>query len=310
VEDYYSLLTIRRDATQDEVKRAFRRLARELHPDLNPDPETGERFKEITQAYDVLSDTDKRRTYDESSDPFTGPPPHENYAPPPPPPTPPRSPRPPRSPTPPGASRPPRRRWRPSKVFSAVAASVILAIIVVVSLLIVSPETPASSAATPPTFIPAAPTSPAQASVTAQAAQINDLLNASAATTEPMVTALQDVSECHDISSAVRTIKAVAYRYRAEYSLAHRLNTGQLPNGAALKNDLINAFASSAWADLYFVEWAQQREAPGCAGLGAAAYNKGAGYAAKENTAKDAFVHLWNPVATSDGLPSRYAGDI
>ncbi len=68
--DYYSLLKIRRDATQDEVKRAYRRLARELHPDVNPDPETQERFKEITQAYEVLSDTDKRRMYDMGVDPF------------------------------------------------------------------------------------------------------------------------------------------------------------------------------------------------------------------------------------------------
>ena len=68
--DYYGLLKIRRDATQDEVKRAYRRLARELHPDVNPDPETQERFKEITQAYEVLSDTEKRRMYDMGVDPF------------------------------------------------------------------------------------------------------------------------------------------------------------------------------------------------------------------------------------------------
>ena len=68
--DYYSLLKIRRDATQDEVKRAYRRLARELHPDVNPDPETQERFKEITQAYEVLSDTEKRQMYDLGADPF------------------------------------------------------------------------------------------------------------------------------------------------------------------------------------------------------------------------------------------------
>ena len=68
--DYYGLLKIRRDATQDEVKRAYRRLARELHPDVNPDPETQERFKEITQAYEVLSDVEKRRMYDMGVDPF------------------------------------------------------------------------------------------------------------------------------------------------------------------------------------------------------------------------------------------------
>ena len=70
VADYYALLKIRRDATQEEVKRAYRRLARELHPDVNPDPETQERFKEITQAYEVLSDTEKRRMYDMGVDPF------------------------------------------------------------------------------------------------------------------------------------------------------------------------------------------------------------------------------------------------
>jgi DnaJ-class molecular chaperone len=62
--DHYATLQIRKDATQDEVKRAYRKLAREMHPDVNPDPETQERFKEVTQTYEVLSDTDKRGPYD------------------------------------------------------------------------------------------------------------------------------------------------------------------------------------------------------------------------------------------------------
>ena len=68
--DYYALLGLRRDAGQDEIKRAYRRLARELHPDVNPDPETQEKFKEISQAYEVLSDPEKRQMYDLGADPF------------------------------------------------------------------------------------------------------------------------------------------------------------------------------------------------------------------------------------------------
>jgi molecular chaperone DnaJ len=68
--DYYGILGVRRDADQDEIKKAYRRLARELHPDVNPDPALQERFKEVTQAYEVLSDPEKRQMYDLGADPF------------------------------------------------------------------------------------------------------------------------------------------------------------------------------------------------------------------------------------------------
>jgi molecular chaperone DnaJ len=68
--DYYAVLGVRHDAAPDEIKKAYRRLARELHPDVNPDPQTQERFKEITQAYEVLSDPGKRQMYDMGADPF------------------------------------------------------------------------------------------------------------------------------------------------------------------------------------------------------------------------------------------------
>src|SRR5918995_3864265 len=63
--DYYEVLGVGRDADEAEVKKAFRRLARELHPDANPgDPETEGKFKEAAEAYEVLSDADRRRQYD------------------------------------------------------------------------------------------------------------------------------------------------------------------------------------------------------------------------------------------------------
>jgi molecular chaperone DnaJ len=68
--DYYGILGVRRDAGPDEIKKAYRRLARELHPDVNPDPALQERFKEVTQAYEVLSDPEKRQMYDLGGDPF------------------------------------------------------------------------------------------------------------------------------------------------------------------------------------------------------------------------------------------------
>ena len=63
--DYYALLGVSRDASSEDIKRAYRRLARQYHPDFNSgDAHAEERFKEVTKAYSVLSDPEKRQRYD------------------------------------------------------------------------------------------------------------------------------------------------------------------------------------------------------------------------------------------------------
>jgi molecular chaperone DnaJ len=63
--DYYEVLSVTRTATDDDIKKAYRRLALQFHPDRNNAPEATERFKEATEAYQVLSDAEKRRMYDQ-----------------------------------------------------------------------------------------------------------------------------------------------------------------------------------------------------------------------------------------------------
>src|SRR5512141_425228 len=64
-EDFYKILGVKKDAKPDEIKKAYRRLARKYHPDVNPgDKSAEERFKQMSEAFDVLSDPKKRKVYD------------------------------------------------------------------------------------------------------------------------------------------------------------------------------------------------------------------------------------------------------
>ena len=63
--DYYSTLGVNKNASDDEIKSAYRQMAKKYHPDLNKTPEAAEKFKEINEAYSVLSDKQKRANYDQ-----------------------------------------------------------------------------------------------------------------------------------------------------------------------------------------------------------------------------------------------------
>jgi curved DNA-binding protein len=70
--DYYEVLGVARDASPEEIQRAYRRQARRLHPDVSTDPAAEEQFKELTAAYEVLSDPVRRARYDRSGGPLRG----------------------------------------------------------------------------------------------------------------------------------------------------------------------------------------------------------------------------------------------
>ena len=68
--DYYGVLGLSKGASDTEIKRAYRKLARDLHPDVNPEPGAKDQFQEVSRAYEALTDPEKRRIIDLGGDPY------------------------------------------------------------------------------------------------------------------------------------------------------------------------------------------------------------------------------------------------
>lgn len=151
--------------------------------------------------------------------------------------------------------------------------------------------------------------SPSSQSESDEATQMSNLLDASSSSRQSLDAAVQDVGNCSGSSSDVTTISNVANQRTTEYNNAKQLSTGALPDGSQLKSDLVSALYYSTQADQDFLTWAQQQiNDGGCTQT--ASYQAGVTASQNAVTAKNEFVQLWNPIATSQGLPTRSQSNI
>jgi serine/threonine protein kinase len=215
-------------------------------------------------------------------------------------------------PQPPGAyPQPPGRRLPGGKklVLAAAAAAVVVAIIVGLVLSgRSSPTTPAASDTPSPT-----PSSTGSASTVAsrQAAAVSNLLTSSAAARKALEGAVSEVRNCSRLHAATRRIQTVVTQRSTEYSRASALSMAALANGAKVKSDLLTALRTSLDADRDYLTWARQQIASGCGPAGqSSAYNAAFSADEQAGAAKQAFVQVWNPVASKYGVPAESPGDI
>jgi serine/threonine protein kinase len=214
--------------------------------------------------------------------------------------------------------RQPRRRPGVIRLTFAVAAAAIAAAAVAIGVTLAdgsTPGTPAvsSPAVSSPVLAPAATSAPSPSSASApaslQAAAVNNLLSSSAATLKALQGAVSEVSDCTNLSSAVRQIQNVVNQRGTEYNQASALSTSALANGAAVRSDLIAALRNSLDADKDFLTWAQQQLNPGCTPTAeSSAYNAAYDASQQAGASKKAFLQVWDPVAARYGIHQRSPG--
>lgn len=220
----------------------------------------------------------------------------------------------------------PRRPAIVKGTLAAVAAAVVAAVIVVAAVAVVrevaAPGSPAASrpgvsqpaasraaTATPPRANSPAPSPSALAS--GQAVAVGQLLNSSAATRQALNGAINEVLNCANLSGAASQIQNAVSQRGSEYRQASVLSASGLPQGAAVKSDLIAALRTSLDADQDYLTWARQELNLGCTQPEqSTAYGAANSADQAADTAKQAFVQVWNPIAVKYGVRQQSASSI
>jgi hypothetical protein len=137
------------------------------------------------------------------------------------------------------------------------------------------------------------------------------LLTSSAAARTALHDAVRQVGACTNLSNAVSQLQGVVDQRVGEYSRASALPTSALPDGAAVKSELIGALSSSLEADRDYLTWAQQQLAGGCTPSDqSSVYNAANGASQVADAAKKAFVQVWNPVAARYSIKPESASSL
>lgn len=199
----------------------------------------------------------------------------------------------------PAQQRPARRRDVLKPVLIAVAL-LVLAVPVLVGLALSrkpnSPATPPSATSSPGSSPPPSP------SASGQAAAVSTLLASSSATRTALHNAVRQVSACTSLSNAVSQLQDVVNQRVTEARRASALFTSALPDGTAVKSDLVAALNSSLTSDRDFLVWAQQQDQGCAAGSQSGGYSAAASASQRADAAKLTFTQVWNPVAARYGI--------
>lgn len=150
---------------------------------------------------------------------------------------------------------------------------------------------------------PSASARPPSPGASGQAVAVSTLLTASAGTRTALHDAVGQVSACTSLPSAVSQLRRVVTRRTAESRQAATLPTAGLPDGTAVRTDLIAALGSSLTSDRDYLTWARRREDRGCdSAAQSAAYSAAVSASQRADAAKLTFVQVWNPVAVRYGV--------